>query len=149
MSINDLYCLLKKYQNVMDLNAPISRDEVENFELDNNIRLPNDYKEMLSLFNGGEIFVPGTFIYGVTNNNEDSVRFANRSSLRKIFHIPCNYMIFAKVNYGDFLCINLNFPHDVIQWDHEKDEQFCYWSSLVEWMSETISEYCRYEKGNK
>lgn len=77
------------------------------------------------------------------------IRFANRGSLRKQFCIPNNYLLFAKVNYGDFLCINLNSPYDVIQWDHENDEEYCSWAPLAEWLNETIAEYHKYNEFEK
>ena len=58
-----------------------------------------------------------------------------------MFKIPNNYLIFAKVNYGDLLCINLNEEHEVIQWDHELDEEFCKWESLEEWLEDSINNY--------
>ena len=59
---------LKKFSNEMDFNPPVSEDEIKNFERENGISLPASYKELLTHFDGGEIFVPGTLIFGIKNS---------------------------------------------------------------------------------
>jgi hypothetical protein len=131
----------------MDLNAPLEKNNLEKFECENHITLPLDLVELLCCFNGGEIFIPGTSIYGITCENNNALKHANRADLRNKFSIPKTYLIFASLNYGDFICINLNSPFDVIQWDHELDEKYCSWDGLEEWLNETIENYKDYEDG--
>lgn len=148
MNLKQLYKRIENHKSAMDLNRPINSDVLKCFEVSNGIKLPEKYKLLLTLFNGGELFVPGITIYGIGISEGFDLKFANRSALRSQFRIPNNYLIFGKVNYGDFLCIDLKQPYDVIQWDHENDEKYCSWESIEEWLYETIAEYEKYEKGD-
>ena len=148
MDLKQLYKRIENYKSIMDLNMPINSDSLKYFKESNGIKLPEKYKALLTLFNGGELFVPGTTIYGIGLSDRFDLKFANRSTLRTQFCIPINYLIFGKVNYGDFLCIDLNQPYNVIQWDHENDEEYCSWESIEEWLHDTIAEYEKYEKGD-
>jgi hypothetical protein len=69
----------------------------------------------------------------------------NGKSIRENFNIPATLLIIGKTNDGDWLCINLNPKNEIIQWDHEQDEEFCRWENLEEWLTETIDEYVKYE----
>lgn len=138
MDCYELFNILQQYNQVMDFNKGCTESLLNAFERKNNIRLPHSYATLLECFDGGEIFVPGTVIYGTGTSGGTSVKDANRCDIRENFSIPHNYLIFAKVNYGDFLCIDLNGNNEVIQWDHELNEEFCRWSSLEEWLGETI-----------
>lgn len=66
----------------MDLNRAINSDVLKCFEVSNGIKLPEKYKLLLTLFNGGELFVPGTTIYGMGLSDRFDLKFANRSALR-------------------------------------------------------------------
>ena len=110
MTINELYEELRKDENLMEFNPPITDTEITKFQSKNGIAIPPALIELYELFNGGEIYIPGTLIFGV--NVDDSaiprtVKHENRSSKRNALSIPNNYLIFGKLNYGDILCINL------------------------------------------
>lgn len=142
MSIRDLYLKLLTYKSAMKLNDPLDEKILMEFAYENDLKLPPELKELLLCFNGGEIFVPGTRIYGVkTTKDADSLKMNNRKELRNNFKIPPQYIIFAKLNFGDFMCINLNSPFDIIQWDHEQDESYCTWDSLSDWLADEIDNY--------
>lgn len=145
MALNDIFLALKKYSN-MDLQPPCGHNTVLEFEKNNRIELPVEYKELLALFNGGEIFIPGTTIFGL-NDLSYSIKKENRHDLRALFSIPNTYLIIGKLNFGDFICINLNAPFDVIQWDHENDLEYCNWSSITEWLNDEIENYKANEEG--
>lgn len=148
MSIKALYQQLSNYENVMDLENPLNRNVLERFQSVNDITFPNQLVELFSCFNGGELFVPGTLVYGIENSDpKKTIKFANRRDFRKNFRIPESYLIFARLNYGDLICIDLNEPHRLIQWDHEMDEEYCSWSNIEEWLSETIDAYNEFEDG--
>lgn len=141
MVIAELYKQLQQYKAVMELNNGCTENVIQLFQQQNNIRLPRPLIELLICFDGGEIFVPGTIIFGIGESNKVDLKTANSKKKRSVFKIPNNYLIFAKVNYGDLLCINLNEEHEVIQWDHELDEEFCKWESLEEWLEDSINNY--------
>ena len=150
MSLSTLYQELCHYSNMHELNTPLEKADLRRFEDDNGLVLPAPLVELLSFFDGGEIFIPGTIVYGVNSSNRfKSIKEANSSTIRNNYRIPKSYLIFSCLNYGDFICVNLKDPHDVIQWDHEKDEEFCSWGSIEEWLSETIQSYKDYEDGDQ
>ncbi len=138
MSCRELFVILKRYSEKMEFNRGCSKEMLESFQKKNGIVLPLPLAELLTCFDGGELFVPGTVIYGTGANGGESLKDANRREKRNIFKIPNTFLVFAKVNYGDFLCIDLNNNNEVIQWDHELDEEFCRWNSLEEWLKDTI-----------
>ena len=87
-------------------------------------------------------------IYGINQSSKrKTLREANSKVSRGNYTIPSNYLVVAKLNFGDLICVNLNNPFNVIQWDHETDEQYCFWDSLFEWLEESIKEYKDYEEG--
>lgn len=132
---------LKNFSNEMDFNPAVSEDEIKNFERENNISLPASYKELLTHFDGGEIFVPGTLIFGI-NNYEDcpSIKDVNSKSKRSFISIPNDNLIIAELNFGDFIAIDLN-SEEVLQWDHECDEEFDRWGTLYDFIEFLISSY--------
>lgn len=129
-----------------DIEPPISFNEIKKFESENNLLLPSELKNIYQEFDGGEILIPGPKIFGLKNNEKrESLREANNKKIRNNFSIPRNYLIVAKLNYGDFICINLNQPFDIIQWNHENDEPFCTWNSLKEWLKDNIDSFEEFE----
>lgn len=133
---------LKQYKNVMDFNPPISSDVICKW----NKSIPLPLMELYRFFNGGEIFVPGTQIFGLTGQEDDIINF-NYSQKKILFDIPKSYMIFARLNFGDYICINTKRPFDLIQWDHENNEEYNSWDSLEEWLTESIEDYADYLHG--
>lgn len=127
---------LKRYKDVMEFNPPISHDVASKCDG----CIPPPLMELYRLFNGGEIFVPGTQIFGLTEREDDIINL-NMSKARTLFDIPKSYMIFARLNFGDYICINTEDPFDLIQWDHETNEEYDGWDSLEEWLSESIKDY--------
>ncbi len=147
MSMKDVYGELLKYKSVMRLNPPATQVDIKAFEVSASVKLPEELKALYLLFDGGEIFVPGTKIFGLRSTNKITLSSANSGKDRSLFHIPNNYILFAKLNYGDFICINTDALHDVIQWDHEADEEFVRWNSLETWLKEAIEDYRQAEGG--
>ena len=129
MNIIEVYENLTKHSGSMSFNPPAKESDIVSFEADNSLCLPESYKELLKLFNGGELFVPGTKVYGINREEAESfisVTQVNRTELL----IPTGYFIVAKLNYGDYICLNFNPPYDVIQWDNSKKCQYLSWLSL-------------------
>ncbi|MCQ4022826.1 SMI1/KNR4 family protein [Ruminococcus sp. zg-924] len=121
-----------------ELMPPYSKEDIQKYQKENNIELPESYRELISLFNGGEIFIPGTIIYGIDCEND--VIKANQV-IKKSMSIPEEYLIFGKYNFGDYLCIQMEKPECIIQWDHENNELFDQWSNLKFWLDELIKGY--------
>ena len=140
MTIKEIYDQLKKYQKIMRFNSPATEVDVKAYEVSDGKQIPEELKELYMLFDGGEIFVPGTRIYGLGSQNRKTISAVNRND-RQSFSIPENYLVFARLNFGDFMCINTEVPFDVIQWDHESNEEYLKWGSLSSWLQETIEDY--------
>lgn len=148
MDFKNLYSKLNCFSQVMFFNKPVSAEKIDEFQRENGLNLPDSYVGLLKYFDGGELFIPGTVIYGIVEEtNGNTLKGINGKQNRKNFSIPPTYLIIGKINYGDWLCIDLNQANEVIQWDHELDEEFCRWSSLENWMEETIGYYIEYEDG--
>lgn len=146
----EIYRNLMSYDSVHSLNQPITEGDLSDFEKTNGITLPEPLKDLYRHFDGGEIFIPGTLIYGCgEREGQKNLKDANSSQRRKIFGIPPTHLIFAKLNFGDLLCIDLNSPHEIIQWDHENDEPFCTWDSIEEWLLDSIKDYVDYMTGEQ
>lgn len=146
MNIEDIVKKLKNFSDIMEFNRPATDMEIKQFQNINGIELPNSYIELLQKFDGGEIFIPGTIIYGINTDVDNyNLKKINGKSVRRNFNIPITLLIIGKTNDGDWLCINLNPKNEIIQWDHEQDEEFCRWENLEEWLTETIDEYVKYE----
>lgn len=133
---------LKQYSDVMDFNPPISPENAREW----GGLIPAPLMKLFQSFNGGEIFIPGTQIFGLTGDKDDIIKF-NESQYRSLFDIPESYLIFARLNFGDYICINKESPFDLIQWDHENNEEFDGWDSLDEWLIESIQSYSDYLNG--
>lgn len=72
MSLHRLIDKLRKHTECMEMNEPLSHHEVEKFEK-NRIKLPASYVELLCCFDGGELFIPGTIIYGLNHESDGYV----------------------------------------------------------------------------
>lgn len=148
--IEKIYTGLMQYSNLHELNNGLTKEKIIEFETENRISLPEDLKELYQYFDGGELFIPGTTVYGLYDPKvEYTVRNANRGEIRQKMSLPVTYLIIAKLNYGDLICIDLNSPHKVVQWSHETDEMFCEWESLGQWLSEMIFDFKEFEAGDQ
>ena len=146
MGVNNLINKVMSYKDEHNLNVPAFDAEI-NKVIASGIFIPKDYTELLKAFNGGELFVPGTVFYGVTHfNNQPSLLDANKTN--KLFSIPTNYLIIGHLNFGDIICINTEPPYDIIQWDHETDEEYLKWSNIEEFLNEQIEDYLEYKEGD-
>ena len=144
--LNDLL----SYKSCNDILPPINENEIYEFEKDNKISLPVPLLELLKKFDGGEILIPGPTIYGIKrSSSRKTIREINSKESRSLFNIPNNYLIISKLNYGDFICINLNHPYDIIQWEHETDSIFCSWNSVEEWLADNLSSFEKYKEENE
>lgn len=148
MSSDKTFQVLMTYDKCHDVCTALLDSDINDFEKENSVALPQELRCLYRHFDGGEIFIPGTTIFGLTNSNKrKTIKEVNSKLSRSRFNIPSTYLIFAKLNFGDLICVNLNAPFDVIQWDHENNENYCVWGSISEWLDETIKEYIDYEEG--
>ena len=149
MTIQKQYDYLLRHKAQMRFNPPASESDIQRFEQNFGRPLPPQMKELLRLFDGGELFVPGTRVFGVGPENRKTLLEVNLQRERSISGIPGDYFVFARMNFGDLLCINSNPPYDVIQWDHEQNVEFYRYNSVCDWLNEEIAENETYEAETK
>jgi hypothetical protein len=148
MNKEKIFQLLMMYSECHDLCRALSKEAISKFEQQNKISLPQEMKDLYGCFDGGEIFIPGTILYGLMpSKKRKTVKEANSKLTRSKLNIPNTYLVIAKLNFGDLICVNLNAPYDVVQWDHESNEKYCFWDSIYDWLDETIRDYRTYEEG--
>ena len=90
MTLNEIYYELNKNNSSISFDPPITETDIVTFENKNSILLPNSLRGLLKLFNGGEIYSPGTRIYGIDKDDTCSfirISQTNRTDLK----IPENY----------------------------------------------------------
>ena len=96
------------YNKCHDLCEGLSEEAISCLEKSNSITLPSELKSLYRVFDGGEIFIPGTLIYGINQSSKrKTLREANSKVSRGNYTIPSNYLVVAKLNFGDLICINL------------------------------------------
>lgn len=147
--IKDSYANLLNSKKNHELYPGVSQNQIDEFEKFNGIVLPEQLKMLYMCFDGGEIFIPGTTIYGIRFAEKQDSLCARNEKYHVNSSIPNNYIVFARLNYGDLICVNLNEPNDVIQWDHESDEVFCYWDDIDSWLMEAIADFEDYMAGEE
>ena len=81
-----------------DLKNGVSNNEITKFENDNNIKLPDEYKEWLNYSDGGELLLPaGVQLFGV----------ASKPLISKEDFIPEKYYEIGELSTGDsIVCEN-------------------------------------------
>ena len=62
MKAEQLFQLLVSYNKCHDLCEGLSEEAISSFEKSNSITLPSELKSLYRVFDGGEIFVPGTYL---------------------------------------------------------------------------------------
>lgn len=142
---------LKNNPALAELNPGVTTEDIDNFENTYNLTLPPEYKEMLMLFNGGQLSTFETQILTIKTANTDenynsnrlTVEFLNRPEHRGATNNPLfqHYIVIAKLCFNDLICINLREPYDIVQWDHQTDNVVNKWISLKEWLETEINCY--------
>ena len=124
----------------MDLNPAATSQAIAHFEQQQRIHFPDYYRKWLLFANGGELFVPGTQFYGITPAVENSLALQNSSANRSPYALPDLLYIVGRTNFGDVLCIDLN-SQELVQWDHEEDEEFLRWKSMTDYIDDEFRAY--------
>ena len=110
-----------------------SEEEIETWEHENNMTLPQDYKEWLRFSDGGAIFIPGIQFYGVAH--KPLLSYRNQTNRRG--DLPDELLIIGSFSYGDLLCF-VKGEDTIVQWEHEGWEEFTHWENLSCFLSEAI-----------
>ena len=135
---------ISKYvDGVNFLNPGIENMYIEKTELKLKVKLPEEYKEFLRIYNGGELFRPGTVLSEIYKNPDDRVRgkyYLNDvfDEKYKIVELAENLLFIATMNYGDKICIDMSSSDEIakiMQWDIQTGEITKKWNSLRDWLS--------------
>ena len=133
-------------QRLIDSHAPlkffpgVKKSEIARYEQEEGITIPTEYREWLMFSDGGEIFVPGTRLYGIGIGAEKTLVTVNAQEERYLFALDSSLLIVGTLNFGDLLCLDLS-SGEVVQWDHEDDEEYLRWDSFFNYLDEEIKSY--------
>ena len=135
---------INKYaEGVNFLNPGIEEGYIEKAEEKLKVKLPEEYKAFLRIYNGGEIFRPGTVLSEIYKNPDDRVRggaYLNDAfdERFKTFGVPANLLIIGSMSFGDAICIDLEESTEIAKikiWSFELSEIDRSWESLKDWLS--------------
>ena len=138
---------MNKYvDGVNFLNQGIENWYIEKMETKLKVKLPEEYRGFLRIYNGGEIFRPGTVLSEIYINPNDRVRggyYLNDvfDEKYKITELPENLLFIATMNYGDKICIDMSNSREIakiMQWDIQTGEITREWSSFKDWLSSCL-----------
>lgn len=129
--MNEIINSISKLPN-MKFNVGASIEEIKKFENDTKIILPKDYKDWLVFSDGGELFIPGINLYGVSNRP-----FIRRGDG---IEAPENYIVIGRTIYGNALCFK-DGEEKIIEWEHESFEEFLVWDNFILFLAESEEMY--------
>ena len=106
--INEVILELKKFSsNILTLNAPVDPELITRFEKEHGLKLPNDYKYLLSITNGFDLM--GDEVLGITyeSNNYDLVEVYKIEHFEVIYPQYTYLIPFCPDGGGSFYCFDL------------------------------------------
>lgn len=80
--------------------SPVTHEQIEQFEKENNMQIPESYKQWLRLSNGGYLFGGYVHLYGIDNHPQPSI--GNDFSAGKV---PKEYQILGYME-SEHICFN-------------------------------------------
>jgi len=111
------------------------------------VTFPQVYIDFLLVYNGGELFVPGTELHPVKVPallDSPGLTFLNDIQNNSLPDMPETLFIFADTNYGDPICFNFDKQDcqecEVVQWSHEDGEISRRWNGFREWLMDALDE---------
>lgn len=134
---------VEKYvEGVHVLEPGTSESSISEFEMNYELVLPDQYKEFLKLFNGGELFATpaGTVFSRLAGNSklEKGIPYLEKNLESRWTEMPESFLIIADSNYGDVFCIDIASRNEkdvrIIKWDHESGEVSAEWNSLIDFL---------------
>jgi len=109
----------------------VGAGEIADWEAENSVALPADYKEWLMFSDGGEIYIPGMQLYGVSH--KPLLSYYNQPDERE--DLPEELFVLGEFGFGDVLCF-VKGESAIVQWDHELWEEYMRWESFKDFLSE-------------
>ena len=146
---------IKKYITTHQINEEIKSENLANLEQFINKTLPLEYKDFLTLSNGGTFFDGILSFYKIPLNNEipnlenkENIYIENSENVKlDLYTIPDNLLIIGNDMSGDLICVDIkNNIGEITIWDHEINQKSITFSSF----DELFTSYAKiYEKINK
>lgn len=123
-----------QYADVMELNPPAKKEKITEWERAHGWMIPAEYSSFLLESNGGEIYIPGTVLFGV-DPAESWCSLAEHNQPEFRGNLPEEYLIIGVTNYGNPIGMYTGDDIDedtcmVVEWDTEEQEACEYWDSL-------------------
>lgn len=110
MKSEQLFQLLVSYNKCHDICEGLSEEAICCFEKSNSITLPSELKSLYRVFDGGEIFIPGTLIYGIKQSSKRKTLLEVNSKVsRGNYTIPIDNVI--KTNFSLYNKSIFNQPY--------------------------------------
>lgn len=138
MTIGDIITRLQAEPGGIVSNPPAAPEDICKAEKSLGISIPAEYRIWLSLSDGGEVFPPGLFFYGVSAgvlHVDELLAHVNRAYCKRdVLHIPDNLMIIGRTCFGDYICFDAHESGKIVQWDVEGSEVFLAWDSLAHYL---------------
>lgn len=149
--LQKFYREVEKYsEGVHYLNKGIDYNEIELFEENYHINIPDTLKEFLQESNGGELFAlpAGINIAGILGREKrrNGIFYLedNFDVSKRICGMPSSMFILADLNDGEIIGFDLNrstyADGYVIQWDPEAAKVIDEWQSLYDWLNCVMEE---------
>lgn len=122
---------LKKFSlNILDLGTSIKDNRIEKFEFNNQINLPEDFKEFMKEINGFSLM--GTEVYCFDEDKANSIeKLYEREHFQVNFPQYPKYVPFSADGRGNFYCLDT--------YNLAKDKKLCpviFWVSNYEYTIE-------------
>lgn len=123
-----IYEILNMKENNLKIGA--NEESILDFEKENNIELPNEYKKLIRYSNGGELFDADVVFFSLEE-------IASNEQFKKM--IAKNLLIVGKYNFGDLICFNLE-TENIVQWSNESNSIFIEHFGLKDFLISCIEE---------
>lgn len=121
-TIDSIFSELKKFSSeIVQLAEPISDNRIDNFEIRNNLKLPEDYKKFMLISNGLSALSNELLVF-LGNDEIYSMEYVYK---RYVQHLPKKYLPICPDGAGNYYCLNLfddtniHYSCEVIFWQHD------------------------------
>ena len=138
-----------KNKNPMIFNEGATEEQIVEFEMEFDVKIPDNYREILKFSNGIDAFEAGVFFYGLDKGNENSLIYlTNPKEFHDEFNIdmPEDMDISDKLlvigdTFDPALCISL-INQEISTWDLESNN-VCRYDDFYAFLEEDLIDYIK------
>lgn len=122
--------------------APATEEELDAFQTFTGVPIPAPIRRLLLLSNGMELNVPGTQFYTLSPVWPGLLPDSLPGLLEALWdHTGLlerrGFYPLGRTAFGDLLFLDVK-TQEVVQWDHEADEEFLRWPNLEDYLDEEL-----------